>query len=562
MQTAASEQGPRWLQLFTKRRSFPRQTENQPYIEYLEYQYDDGDEDEEDEDEAGEEDEDEDDTSKEHEQEKQENAEQDSNENRNNEKGSGASKQHSHVRRFMKGMTGDDDVLLDHEQVDEVAGYCERAGTRPSESKSSEDRKLVLVDDRHIGGAIADKKGLYRPHLGPLTSRRFMEVMSTKKRFRESSDPKAQTNAFDDEEIDAERRIMFFTDPAPSTMEAIILTTSRTQAPAVKDLLYKYLTRRTSIGVTIPPQGFLSFTLDFHIPYFALRTSKELLKDARTRFNGEPLRISRTLPFLNPPISGSKPTDEIYCLYESQISVSVTGIDHWVWIARAIVDTYFDSKESVENYHGMNGRKKGRADPLAAGRINADEPIWTPREYFFKIFEIRMQQVLKEWNRIVNKMEEDIKRSRTTHIFPLPADDPLTRSKVRDFTQWNTHMVNLLTQLRCGLSDPIRAWEEFRRTDMGYFLEGELLTSPSPLQSSVAAVDKTFSILKLRQRKLEDLENEFDMKRSLPIQLNAYFILGNNEAALFQQQAARHFQVLTELTIVSWFCELAFGLEI
>ena len=44
----------------------------------------------------------------------------------------------------------------------------------------------------------------------------------------------------------------FATNPDPSTMEVITSTASRTQAPALKDLLYKYLMGEASIGVTIP----------------------------------------------------------------------------------------------------------------------------------------------------------------------------------------------------------------------------------------------------------------------------------------------------------------------
>ena len=43
----------------------------------------------------------------------------------------------------------------------------------------------------------------------------------------------------------------FITDLDASTIEALTATASRSQAPALKDLFYKYLTRKTSIGVNI-----------------------------------------------------------------------------------------------------------------------------------------------------------------------------------------------------------------------------------------------------------------------------------------------------------------------
>jgi hypothetical protein len=91
-------------------------------------------------------------------------------------------------------------------------------------------------------------------------------------------------------------------------------------------------------------------------------------------------------------------------LYEAQISVAVTGIDYWVWTAYGIVDTYFGSEESVDAYHQM-AAPTGQPDPLAAGRIAANNPIWTPREYFFKVFEIRINKVRREWNNIIDEVE-------------------------------------------------------------------------------------------------------------------------------------------------------------
>jgi hypothetical protein len=102
--------------------------------------------------------------------------------------------------------------------------------------------------------------------------------------------------------------------------------------------------------------------------------------------------------------------DRLYCLYEAQISITITGIDYRVWAAYGFVDNYFGSNETVEGYYKMKGRFRGQADPLAAGQLNADDPIWGPREYFFKVFDIRMKRVLKEWNWIVRIMEKDIKR--------------------------------------------------------------------------------------------------------------------------------------------------------
>jgi len=134
-----------------------------------------------------------------------------------------------------------------------------------------------------------------------------------------------------------------------------------------------------------------------------LRESKGLFKDTRKKFDGKPLRQSWDLPLL--PTS----TDRHHSLYEAKISVAVAGIDCSAWIAYGLVDTYFESDESVDRYHQWKGCQ-GRADPLADGQIDANNPIWTPREYFLKVFEIRINQVRKEWRRIIDKVEDEVKQ--------------------------------------------------------------------------------------------------------------------------------------------------------
>jgi hypothetical protein len=85
----------------------------------------------------------------------------------------------------------------------------------------------------------------------------------------------------------------------------------------------------------------------------------------------------------------------------------VTGIDEYVWTAYASVDNFFDTNESVQYYH-EEIHDVYRPDPIAAGRIDANKPLLKPREYFLKVFEIRIQDVTKEWHRIVRKLEKAV----------------------------------------------------------------------------------------------------------------------------------------------------------
>jgi hypothetical protein len=138
--------------------------------------------------------------------------------------------------------------------------------------------------------------------------------------------------------------------------------------------------------------------------------SKDLLKDSRKGFDGKPLRMSWHLPFLSGSKGPTRSSDQ--CLYETQISVTVTGIDHRVWTAFGSFDNYYGSNDSVEAYQVYRQTKgqTGRADPLTAGQLNAYNLIWTPREYYFKVFETRINQVRREWRAIADKVEEDVKQ--------------------------------------------------------------------------------------------------------------------------------------------------------
>jgi hypothetical protein len=140
-----------------------------------------------------------------------------------------------------------------------------------------------------------------------------------------------------------------------------------------------------------------------------LKQSKELVRDCRKRFDGTPLRQSWALPFLSRPTSLSSSEGTFYCLYEAQTSVAITGIDHSVWTAYGFFDSYFESRESIDAYNQWKSRSSRlRLDPLAADQISTINTIWTPREYFFKVFEIRISEVRRQWHAISEKIEEEL----------------------------------------------------------------------------------------------------------------------------------------------------------
>jgi len=168
------------------------------------------------------------------------------------------------------------------------------------------------------------------------------------------------------------------------------------------------------------------FQLAFHLPYYALRSSKIRLEDHRKNTNGDSLRHSRDVSFLNRMTydTSSFLDDTLHTfLYETQISCVVAGSDMSKWVAYCFVDTYFDTveegKETVTQYHeeslGPNGF---RGDPSARGTVEADSPIQDPRVYFLEVFRIRISQVKREWQQVVEKVHQSVRHYEKVCSFP------------------------------------------------------------------------------------------------------------------------------------------------
>lgn len=208
-----------WPEKFTTRRKFDRVTESRPYLEYLRMEAFLGEENEGDNDKLSDDD---DETS--NELDKKENQ----SEIQKDENDAKSHNLYSNVRLFMRGHEGDED-LLDHDQVDAVASFCDQENPEGSESTSDQARKHVaLLDDRNMHGTIGgDKKGYCKPYLKPQTALQLRENLSHKvtfrfipsskdvnilthieQRFKLVSGQSTPTNPFEDGDFEVERRVV------------------------------------------------------------------------------------------------------------------------------------------------------------------------------------------------------------------------------------------------------------------------------------------------------------------------------------------------------------------
>lgn len=130
----------------------------------------------------------------------------------------------------------------------------------------------------------------------------------------------------------------------------------------------------------------------------------------------KPLRRTGDLQFLKLAPFPTEASGSDECIYEAQISVLVTGVDHWCWTAFAFVDTYYKgtgNEESVQHYIDQV-QFGARFDPLTEGQCEAEPPVWRPREYFLQVLEARVKQVKREWHntvfRILQRIEPHVGR--------------------------------------------------------------------------------------------------------------------------------------------------------
>jgi hypothetical protein len=93
---------------------------------------------------------------------------------------------------------------------------------------------------------------------------------------------------------------------------------------------------------------------------------------------------------------------EVWGIQEAHISCTVTGADNWRWIGYAFVDTEIDGVLADSDLPEL------KMDQIAAGKLDISTPICCAREYWIKIFEIRIDYVRKQWLYLIWKFERSI----------------------------------------------------------------------------------------------------------------------------------------------------------
>jgi hypothetical protein len=152
----------------------------------------------------------------------------------------------------------------------------------------------------------------------------------------------------------------------------------------------------------------------FHLPHFVWRakSSNPYLQQIE---NGQLPRAWTDLSYLDSETSRLQ-DQKTFGIYEAQISIVLCGSANTRWVVYAFVDRYCEAEELVnelssEGFH---------VDPIAGSEaLDADLPVWNPREYFLIVVVFRLAQILREWQNVVRRLESSIKKyaSRPSSMF-------------------------------------------------------------------------------------------------------------------------------------------------
>lgn len=451
------------------------------------------------------------------------------------------------VAKFMGSTAGWGNSAASNHEAEVIAEFCRRSQTR---GRKETYVALVYQWENKPGRPPAHQWGEY-PR--PLTHEGLHEKLCQNRYVEPSSEP-GSCQGSKPEEVDADRRIIYINNLDPLTISTLASTTSRLETPAIQRTIFKHLAARTNLEVYIATSGFKTFSLELNISYFCLAKDRNLNQyDQRQRWDGAgPLRKSLACPVR--PGDNTRADHPLFILYETHLSIAVTGVDHWRWTAWGFADSWFEPEDSVSTYY--DGEMSGsRPDPLSNGQLDVTPAEWRPRQYFLRLLEIQIGRIAKEWEYILYVLEQEVHAIGTNSLIAFPKRSFQSkdgRERVRKLAVWNSDMIQLVGTLLKSLSQTLVAWETFQKTDTGYFVDTDVdgdapssVSQSENLAPSLRMIEKTFLNLNSTHKDIEQLKMTLE-------DLRAALARGEENYSTFvQQRTGEHVKLLTWVTIVS-----------
>jgi hypothetical protein len=152
--------------------------------------------------------------------------------------------------------------------------------------------------------------------------------------------------------------------------------------------------------------------MEFHLPFFALRKLPQS-ENSCSRVAELPARMFKDI-YLSKKGNAAQNNQEKYRLHYGQVSCVVYGHDEWNYTVYAFKDTGHDENDDVDSAsHGQNdalcNQEEIDEDPLADWVDASRLPIWRPRQYFLRAFEVRLRPLKREWDELVDQLLVDVR---------------------------------------------------------------------------------------------------------------------------------------------------------
>ncbi|KAH3954660.1 hypothetical protein HBI81_077250 [Parastagonospora nodorum] len=324
-----------------------------------------------------------------------------------------------------------------------------------------------------------------RRYPAPLTAELLFENLK-KKRYNHPDLP------------DSDRRLVFVANPDSYDILAVTETAPQHLHEALSEFLEKYVSLRTALKVKLSDFGLPIYQLQFHLPHFVLRRKKHSSK----KYTAKLQRARMDLSFLG-QVSQSSFSQEPLELVQAQISVVLCGTSETRYTAYCFEDNDHDEDREMGDYEFSEDGFQ--ADQITRGEVNANEPIWNPREYFLMTLLERFKQVVGEWARVVQVIE-------SVPFFASVGRGPFYSGNIASASSWTRTMLQILRQLLRAIRETIKAWETFisNNGDIGYFTD--LISAPSAsakrIQRALHLIHTAVDDMKSFNGKLLDIQEE------------------------------------------------------
>ncbi|WYZ35224.1 hypothetical protein EsH8_I_001500 [Colletotrichum jinshuiense] len=347
----------------------------------------------------------------------------------------------------------------------ELRLFCHNATVDALESQQHQ-KPTIWLDQREFKSLRA------RPFQGILSAGQLVTELR-----RNRYEPTSQKV----NKIDADKRLIYVSDLDEWTALALAITCSEPETKALSDILYKHIALKPSFGVSISTRACKTFLLEFNLPFFTWRKHDQPVRDHRHNPEGKPLRRSLNLKdFFPKHFDLKKPTTrrslhEVsahYFLHEAQFSCSVVGIDETRWTAYFFEDAFFGSRDdSMSLIDYESDAKDGIIlDPLVLGSLEAHTSIWSPRDYFLAVLNIRFKQVAEEWTHMTSQLEKAVfdQVSSRNIISHFEQDQDAEFGKISTSLTLTTWLMAHLVQTVSNILD---AWSSFEKHQLTAFFD-------------------------------------------------------------------------------------------